>query len=69
MNLKVLFVLCLLGTAMVCNVVMVTLNAAEENGCRASTHIVHDGYIANIGTEPAGDPIGGGGWPGPQAQL
>jgi len=65
MNLKVFFVLCLLGTAIVCNVVTVTLNAAEEIGCRAFTPIVHDGYIANIGTEPEGDPIGGGGWPGP----
>lgn len=65
MNLKALFVLCLLSTSIIYNVTVVALNAAEENGCRASTHIVRDGYIANIGTEPAGDPIGGGGWPGP----
>ena len=65
MNLKVLFVLCLLGTALVCNVVMVTLNAAEGNGCKASTHVVRDGYIANIGTEPEGGDEIGGGWPRP----
>ena len=65
MNLKVLFVLCLLGTAMVYNVAMVALNAAEERGYRAFTHTVDVGYLINNGTEPGGDPIGGGGWPTP----
>jgi len=64
MNLKVLFLvfLCLFTASIISNVSMIIRNAAEGCSCRASTNAVHTGYLTVNGTEPAGDPTGGG-WP------
>jgi hypothetical protein len=65
MNLKVLSLvfLCLFSASIICNVSTIMLKAAESCTCRASTNSVHTAYITINGTEPAGDPIDGGGWP------
>lgn len=65
MNLKVLFVafLCLFSASVICNVTSVTLNTPQRPSCRAFVHAVHRRYLITNGTEPTGDPIGGGGWP------
>lgn len=67
MNLKVLFIvfLCFFSVSIICNAAMVMLNEPEEWSWKELTHAGHIGYLINNGTEPAGDPIGGGGWPGP----
>jgi hypothetical protein len=66
LNLKVLFVafLCLFSAAIICNVAMTMVNAADAWSCKAFTHAVRTGYLSTNGAEPTGDPIGGGGgWP------
>ena len=64
MNLKVLFLvlMCLFGGSMICNVVMVTSDAARNWNVEAFTNTAHIGYLISGGTQPMGDPIGGG-WP------
>jgi len=65
-NLKVLFVafLCLFSAAIICNVAMTMVNAADGWSYNALTHAVHTGYLTTLGFEPTGDIIeGDGGWP------
>ena len=65
MNLKVLILtlVCLFSSSMICNVVMVTFEAAGELSVEAFTNTAHIGYLISGGTQPMmGDPIGGG-WP------
>jgi len=67
LNLKVLFVmfLCLFSASIICSTAMTMLNEPEEWSWKEFTHAVHIGYLRNNRIEPAGDPIGGGGWPRP----
>lgn len=65
MNLKVLFVmfLCLFSASIICSTAMTILNEPEEWNRIGLTRTGDIGYLINNGIEPAGDPIGGGGWP------
>lgn len=67
MNLKVLFVmfLCLFSASIICSTAMTILNEPEEWNRIGLTRTGDIGYVINNRIESAGDPIGGGGWPGP----
>lgn len=67
MNLKFLFVmfLCLFSASIICSTAMTMLNEPEEWNRIGFTRTGDIGYLINNRTEPMGDPIGGGGWPGP----
>jgi len=67
LNLKVLFVmfLCLFSASIICNTAMTMMNESEEWNWIGLTRTGDIGYLINNRIEPAGDPIGGGGWPGP----
>jgi hypothetical protein len=64
-NLKVLFIafLCLFSAAIICNVAMTMVNAADGWSDNALTQAVHTGYLRTNRIEPSGDPLIGGGWP------
>jgi len=65
LNLKVLFVmfLCLSSASIICSTVMTMLNAPEEWNRIGLTRPGDIGCLINNRIGPAGDPIGGGGWP------